>query len=994
MEETRANASKAASPAGARAVAPVKNRAEAMARVQWGIGLLITLVMMGLSRTDLLDRLEFVLQDFNAQRFTANSPGPDPRMVMIGIDDVSISTVGKWPWPRERLAQVVRELDRAGAGVIALDLLQDDPQAPRPELDVTDPSRVVRMIDGDAEFAEAVKAHGRVVLGGSFPFDRAMEDEQTRTGAGDVFQTTPLAEVYQAISENPGVTDESLRRQFLGTEASKSSGAGSDDLMSKIARARVLFERREEFSIPDPGGEYAWPDSSEPGPPVEKLLAAGSRLAIVSFGSTDVDRAVRRVPMWVRQGGRLYPTLGLSSASLLLGVKPQDIRIEGRFTVLRLPSGSEIRLRMHRADLKNIGEIDGLYYITWPRGGSWKEQFIDRAAFEEWKRNRKPPAKMELGLPALDGEAMRVCVVPEVSPPNDDLSEAAPGTDLPIGKLLDPVLAGERLQANIRMIDAALGQAGQLGVGLVDRQTAHAERSHRLLKESPETPGWRELYNEHRASWVGAMDAAKMFVEGFASVNESELKPEEKQQLDTACECYRGLLVSITENDYGLRNIDRLRASLKKRLQGTLCMVGWTSTGALADFVRTSIDNRTPGVYVHAAMANSVFREYAKAASGPLVAGMGIAGLGVMGVLGTLIGVRVGVVVGPIVLALLLIAWVGFSGFAIWDRSGAVIVFAAPMVAAAFAWLGVLLHRLLVEQRGRKQTEARFRSYVSPDVVDILVNNPDLQSMAPQKRELTIMFSDVANWTTLTERLGTEGIFKFLSTYLGEMTDIIQKNKATLDKYLGDGIMAFWGAPIEDPDHAKNAAKACVEMLDRLDEMNRNKEFGDAGAIEVRFGIATGEVNVGDFGNPPHKSAYTVIGDAVNLAARLESSNKQFGSSILMTKRVVHLSGSTLLFRPIGRIVVKGKTEYEELYELIGDRKPKGERTAEWIKATNDAVAAYQAGRLDEAERLFSTLHDSFGDTKLAKLYLHGIEELRAGGIPEGWEGTLVLTEK
>ena len=997
MEETRA-------PIKPPAPSRVKNRAEAMVRVQWGIGLAITLAMLVLSRTDLLDRLEFVVQDFNAQRFTASSPDPDPRLVMIGIDDVSITTVGKWPWPRERLAQVVRELTRAGAGVIALDLLQDDIQAPRPELDLDDPGKVARMVDGDAEFAAAVKEHGKVVLGGSFRFDKAIEDEASQTGVGGGFKRIPLGDIYRAIMAEPATTDEALRIMFLGAEASKSGGAASDDLAAKIRRTRVLIRRREEFSIPAPAAEGGgWPVSSEPGPPVAKILDAGARLASVSFGSTDVDRAVRRVPMWVEQGGRLYPTLGLASASLLMGIGMQDIRLEGPFTVLRSPSGSEFRLRMHRASLKGIGQIGGLYYITWPRGGGWKQQFIDLEEKRKWdeeEQKRQTLAKAHpqptpgYGLPQLDPAAQGVCAAPQVAITDDATSRIPPGTDLPIGKILDPTLTHERLQGNIRMIDGALARASTLGVGLVDRAERHAERSRKLQTMSPDEPGWRDLYAEHRAEWMRAIESAKGYVEAFAAVPEAELRPEEKQQLITSCDCFRGLAVSIVENDAGLQNTDRLRASLRERLRGKLCMVGWTSTGALADFVQTSIDNRTPGVYVHAAMANSVFTEYARAASGSFVAWVGVIGLGVMGVLGTLIGVRVGVVVGPIVLVLTLAVWLFFSGFVIWDRFGAVIVFAAPMAAGAASWLGVILHRLLIEQRGRKQTEARFRSYVSPDVVDILVNNPELQSMAPQKRELTIMFSDVANWTTLTERLGTEGIFKFLSTYLGEMTDIIQRNKATLDKYLGDGIMAFWGAPVEDPDHAKNAAKACVEMLDRLDEMNRNKEYGDAGTIEVRFGIATGEVNVGDFGNPPHKSAYTVIGDAVNLSARLESSNKQFGTSILMTKRVVDLSGSALLFRPIGRIVVKGKTEYDELYELIGDRKPKGERTAEWIETTQRAVAVYQSGDLDGAEALFSTLESSFGDGKLAKLYLHAIEELKAKGVPPDWEGTLVLTEK
>jgi adenylate cyclase len=284
---------------------------------------------------------------------------------------------------------------------------------------------------------------------------------------------------------------------------------------------------------------------------------------------------------------------------------------------------------------------------------------------------------------------------------------------------------------------------------------------------------------------------------------------------------------------------------------------------------------------------------------------------------------------------------------------------------------------------------------VSPDVVDILVNNPSMSSMAPVRRELTIFFSDIASWTTLAERLGTEGIGKFLATYLKEMTDILQNNRATIDKYLGDGIMAFWGAPVADPDHARHAVEAVIEMQQALERMNRNGDFGPAGSITVRIGLAAGEVNVGDFGNPPNKSSYTVIGDAANLAARLESANKQFGSLILISDRVKQLMGVELPMRLMGRVVVKGKTEPETLWEPIGSRTPRGERTPAWITASNDAVEAYIRGDFLASRRLFDVLEQTFDEPVLADLYRHSMDAVEAEGGPgENFDGSIVLKEK
>ncbi len=1002
MEETRAPQPPTPTSAAPTPAAPARNRAELMARVQWGIGLLVTLVVMALWPTGLLRRLEFPLLDEYMQRFFDAAPLPANDLCLVIIDDDTLDNTKRWPWPRDMQARVIEELRLGGAKVIALDLLLNTPEpGPRyePWVDVTrapslnasgaeapaapgGKAEAFRGIFPDAAYAEAMKRHGMVVLGAEFPF---IETESSKVAASKDPRPreSKFPRVYEALKADPTLTFDQLKQRLLRPEdQAVNEGPQIDNLRRDAAAALTLLARRDRLSIPVRGDPDSWLATRSPDLPAPGIFEAGAVIgSVTATGTGDDDGIVRRMPLWVRHDDRLYPTLGLAASAAFLGVPVEQLRVEPRYTVIPTPRG-DIRLEMHHADLSGHPRTGGLFYLAWPTGEGSHRQFSPGKHLAE---PEPVAARNSSGTPARPDE----CV--------DDSRLPPAGDEISLGSVYEPALVEARIKKNIEDTDRLLIQlqeaGGRSGVGLIEEPVpTYAERSNALIRTPLDDPSWRPMLEQHLGRLRANAQAAAGYAEALRAT--PNLTPDESEML-RICEQFASTAKLVDrEVNCGLERITRRRDLIRNRVSGKLCLIGWNAVGSIADFVPTSIDVKTPGPYLHAAIINSILTGHQKLVSAPAVTLTGLASILLMGVMGTLAGVRLGVIVSPLALLAVGCVWAVGAGVLIFDRWNSVSAFASPLLAGGLSWLAVLLHRLLVEQRGRKQTEARFRSYVSPDVVDILVNNPDLQSMAPQRRELTIMFSDVANWTTLTERLGTEGIFEFLSTYLGEMTDIIQKNKATLDKYLGDGIMAFWGAPITDPDHAKNAARACVEMLDRLDEMNRTGGFGAAGSIEVRFGIATGEVNVGDFGNPPHKSAYTVIGDAVNLAARLESSNKQFGTSILMTKRVVELSGSTLLFRPIGRIVVKGKTEYEELYELIGDRKPKGDRTAEWIETTIKAVAAYQAGDLDHAQRLFSTLHDDFGDTKLAKLYLHGIEELRQTGIPPGWEGTLVLTEK
>ena len=975
--------SEPASPARAsKSARPKTDRAEKMARVQWGIGLGITIVVVVLWAMGLTQRVERPILDEFASRFFASAPLPSDDLCLITLDDGSMNNVRDWPWPRDMQAIIIDELTQAGAKVIALDLLLHEKGEPHPRED--DRSQFV---EPDPVMALSLSTNGSVVLGSKFPLPAPLDPSSRKV---------PFPDVFDLLKNEPELTFEQLRARVANNAAGRGWSAADlgvqrgpviDDLALKYEWCRILLSRSGEFSIPAPE-RYKWVTCDTPELPVPTLLEACNRIGSVSAQKIeDPDKIVRRIPLWVQHADRLYPSLGLAAAAEFLGVEIKQIRIEGSYTVIPSSRG-DIRLEMHRAEMADGNEHDGLVYLSWPTGQGSDLQFTPGGILaKERLKNRSDVSENQHDAARDDPECG------DLSFPLNPLRE------VPIGTLYEPHMRESAVLVNLQEIDSSLLKVSNphepASLPFIDpaRYTQFADDSEKLQSFGVSDAKGLALLERHLVDWrLARENAARIAHDLEASPHAAD------QSTRNQTEYCRRLIESSAAAEQqvrcGVKRLKAVREALASRIGGKLCLVGWVATGSVADFVPTSIFGKTPGPYLHAALINTIFTGYQKLVGAPSVRMLSYLSVAALGIIGTLLAVRLSVVTGPIVLILTILGWLAIGGLVVWDRANWAAAFGTPVLSCVSAWLGVILHRLFFEQRARKQTEARFRSYVSPDVVDILVNNPELQSMAPTRKELTIMFSDVANWTTITERLGTEGVFKFLSTYLREMTDIIQANKATLDKYLGDGIMAFWGAPIDDPEHAQNACKACVEMIQKLNEMNARGDFGPAGSVEVRFGLATGEVNVGDFGNPPSKSAYTVIGDAVNLAARLESSNKQFGSSILMTKRVLELSGSTLLFRPIGRIVVKGKTEHEELYELIGDRRPKGDRTDAWVAQTKKAVEAYQRGELDAAEREWGVLKEEYDDKKLAGLYLAAIARLRETGIPEGFEGELELTEK
>jgi adenylate cyclase len=233
-------------------------------------------------------------------------------------------------------------------------------------------------------------------------------------------------------------------------------------------------------------------------------------------------------------------------------------------------------------------------------------------------------------------------------------------------------------------------------------------------------------------------------------------------------------------------------------------------------------------------------------------------------------------------------------------------------------------YKYLTEERKAKELKKMFSHYVSPKIVEELLKNPELAKLGGYRREITVLFSDVRGFTTFSESRKPEEVVEHLNEYLHEMTDIIFKWDGTLDKFVGDEIMAFWGAPLEQPNHAELAIKCALNMSDKLEELQVKWKAEGKYPLDNGIGINTGDVLVGNFGSADKKMDYTIIGDHVNLGARVETLTRKYDSRVLITEftfeKIRHLAEEGKLYRvdmkEMDTVKVKGKEIPVKIYGI------------------------------------------------------------------------------
>jgi adenylate cyclase len=328
-----------------------------------------------------------------------------------------------------------------------------------------------------------------------------------------------------------------------------------------------------------------------------------------------------------------------------------------------------------------------------------------------------------------------------------------------------------------------------------------------------------------------------------------------------------------------------------------------------------------------------------------------------------------------------------------WTEYGLVLAIVAPLLLIILIGTADLAYGFLTEARGRRQLKTVFGQYVPPEIVDEMNQDPDANfALEGESREMSVLFCDIRGFTTISETLAADELKKMLNYFFTPMTRIIFERRGTIDKYVGDMIMAFWGAPVHDPQHPQHAVLGALAMLDKLVEMQPELRERGWPEIKIGVGINSGMMNVGDMGSE-YRRAYTVIGDAVNLGSRLESLTKYYGVRLIVSESTrARLEG--IVLRTLDRVQVKGKNKPVDIYEPVGESDAVSAELLQEVEESNRAMVYYFAGDWEQARSAFQALNNAHTERKLYGLYLERIQTLEEQGVKAGWDGAFRHTSK
>ena len=413
--------------------------------------------------------------------------------------------------------------------------------------------------------------------------------------------------------------------------------------------------------------------------------------------------------------------------------------------------------------------------------------------------------------------------------------------------------------------------------------------------------------------------------------------------------------------------------------EGFRVRCGATSSSSTPAFVRDSI----PGVYIHATAVNNLIRGNSLIEFGRLFTLLAALALATA-------AAAIAFLLGPVMAALatLGVAAAWLAGATLMFRHGVVFPLVEPITAAVLTLGGTVGYRFVVADRGKRLLRQSFSLYLAPAVIEKMMASNKPPALGGEMRHVSVYFSDIADFSTISEKIAPTDLVAAMNEYLSAMTDIIEANGGFVDKYIGDAIVAVFGAPLDDPDHSVNAVQAALQCAARLPGLDRvTAAFG--GAVRQRIGLNTGEALVGNIGSR-RRFNYTVMGDMVNLASRLEGANKFFGTTIMASETTRIAAGATFAWRELDSIRVKGRAQAVKIYEPLG---PAGDVTAERrlrAEAYADGLARYRTREFAGAAEQFA----KFPDDPPAALFAARARELSNHPPGLDWEPVNTLDEK
>lgn len=422
-------------------------------------------------------------------------------------------------------------------------------------------------------------------------------------------------------------------------------------------------------------------------------------------------------------------------------------------------------------------------------------------------------------------------------------------------------------------------------------------------------------------------------------------------------------------------------------LKDKIVFVGYSASGLL-DIRPSPISPIFAGTEILAAATDNILQEdFLVPAGASTTVAIAFAAI-LLGAVITLlrpIGLSIGALLG--VSALLVLAAASAFKRDVW------LDMTAPQLALFLGFAASSAYNYVVEGRKKKFIQGAFGRYLSPKVVKQIVDDPERLALGGEKADISVFFSDIAGFTTISEKLDPQSLVKLLNAYLGAMTDIILGLEGTLDKYEGDAIMAFWGAPIRQEDHAVRACRAALENQRKLTSMQDELKKIGGSEVAVRIGLNSGPASVGNMGSA-RRFDYTALGDNVNLASRLEGANKAYGTRIMIAESVRERAGEMIETRELDLLRVKGKNKPIRVFELLGMRYETPEEILRRRELFEKGLGLYRDRKWREAEKAFKAVIEEFPDDGPAGVYVKRCESYGADPPGPDWDGVCTLTEK
>lgn len=858
------------------------------------------------------------------------------RLAFLDVDENSITIVGQYPWPRDLYAQGLDTLKSVNVAQASFDMMFLD-ESPR-------------TLDGPAfeELSKKFEKEGSISLK---DLDDAGTDKD-KMFADSIASMDRVVLSYTMNDEpaNYDVLERQKKESFRKAQKRFYEKASVKLSPAELKRLDSLVDRKVR-SI-----SY----------PVPEFMETGHSFGFVNR-FTDIDGTVRRVQLVKVFDGRLYFNLAMAMLMDICRVPMKSVEVyPGKRIVMKKA--------LHPLS-RSIGDIsipidaNGMMYVTWAGSGRGKDgrrentfRLLPFYALLEYPRHAETARKIFEQEDQIKTEQLA-----ELEEQLEGFSDALQGAD---GGAKKQFTAGiddvKKRMAALKKNGLLADLEGRLAAARLEY--AEAADPAVMKKKWEEIVGLKQRINGTKREYLENYAAEIRRLKGETGKRAGTVKNE------------------LAQFEFLHKAMDL--AIRVESLSDSIVLAGLTAAGT-QDIGAIPLHNEYAGVGTYHNTINTIVQdEYIKRVNLPvnlavmlLIAvamGFFIQRLDAKKSLVTMLAAFIVVNAGVMLLFLFFKIWMQQVGIAL---------------AMFLPSLAIVAIKFMKEESQKRFIKSAFSYYLSPSVIDEIIKDPDSLGLGGEDREITIFFSDVKGFSTISEKLTPRELVVRLNEYLTEMTDVILKYNGTVDKYIGDAIMAFYGAPVLMPDHPVKACLAAIDMKKRLRELQEQWRKSGMEPIFARMGLHSGKATVGNMGSRTRMD-YTVMGDAVNLASRLEGANKSFDTHAMISGSTYEGAKNEIDARQLGRIKVVGKQEAVPIYELLGRRGKLPGRIYEMLEKYNQGRDYFTKRDWKQARSLFRSALKIVPDDGPSRIYAEQCEHYLKTPPPRGWDGVFVLKTK